>query len=143
MSFEFDFRDMPSAEECWRELLARLEAEFAGVDDPAVHSRDDEAPGMLLELERCIASGYYDLAASIIADLCGKKAQRLGALARAEHGRRAVAQWHGHAKPIWTAIHNRYSRARCAEIIKDRLGDRVPGERQIMRAIEKWERPAK
>jgi hypothetical protein len=141
MGFKLDFTNMPTDEERWRELLARLDAEFAGVDDPAVHSLDDETPGMLLLLERSIAGGYYDLAASVVAELCGNKAQRLGARARAEVGQHTVDQWHALAKPIWLELRGRFSRARCASIIKDRLGDLVPKDRQIMRAIAKWESP--
>jgi hypothetical protein len=140
MGFKFDVTNMPSDAERWSDLLARLEAEFAGIDDPAVHSRDDEAPGMLLLLERCIAGSYYDLAANVVADLCGNKAQRLGARARAKVGRRTVDQWHALAHEVWQALLGRgLSRNRCAEIIKDRLGDLVPGERQITRAIKSWE----
>jgi hypothetical protein len=141
MGFDLgDLTKIPSDEQRWRDLLSRLEAEFADVDDPAVHSRDDEAPGMLLMIERCVDSGHYDLAARIMADLCGNKAQRLGALKLTELRRREVRQWHDRAKPAWKELRNRHSRARCASLIKDRLGDSVPSERQIMRAIKEWER---
>jgi hypothetical protein len=140
MGFKYDFTNMPTDEEHWRELLARLEAEFAAVDDPAVHCRDDESPGMLMRLERCIDGGYYDLAADIVGDLRGNKAQRRGGRARAEVDQRTrVDKWHALAKAVWMTLDNRDNRSGCAKIIKDRLGNLVPGERQIIRAIEKWE----
>jgi hypothetical protein len=130
---------MPTAEEGWRVLLARLEADFADVKVPAVHSRDDQSPGLLLLLEQSIAGEHYDLAARIIEDLRNNKSRWVGQLASAKARRHP--KWHLLAKPIWLELRDRYNELDCSRTIKKRLRnvDGVRDVRQIRRAIEQWE----
>jgi hypothetical protein len=138
MGFKLNL-DLRSDEERWREVLARYEAEFADIKIPAVHSRDDESPGLLLLLERNIGSEYYDLAAGIIEELRSNKARWIGILASAEA--RRCPEWHARAKPIWMELRGRYNAPDCARKIKTRLRNDagVPGVKQIRRAIAQWE----
>jgi len=138
MGFKLNL-DLRSDEERWRDLLARYEAEFADIKIPAVHSRNEFAPGLLMLLEQNIDSGYYDLAAGIIEDLRSNKARWLGVLASAEA--RRCPKWHARAKPIWLELRDHYSAPDCAQKIKARLRNDVgvPGVPQIMRAIKKCE----
>jgi hypothetical protein len=138
MGFKYDVTNVPTVEEGWRKLLVRLEAEFDGIGGPAVHRRHDEPPGLLLMLERCIASEHYDIAAGIVEDLRSNKARWLGQLASAKARRHP--EWHARVKPVWMRLDRRLGYSHCVREIRKRLGDcALPDDRQIKRAIKQWE----
>jgi len=163
MGFKFDFTNMPSDEERVAEALAKIEARLKNIDDPAVRSRDDQDPGLLMLLEQLVSVHadvwQWTLALSVAFDLgryaAGEKVsvterQRLAGLVRAAQIKAKADAWQTPAKQIWWETRGQFPKGdkrrktqpQVAKVIKSKVKG-VPSKERALELVEKWDREAR
>jgi hypothetical protein len=157
----FDVRHVSlDGQECMAEALTKIEGGLKIVTDPAVHSRDEENPGLLMLLEHslartdptCDAATALEIAFELgQAAVAGKAdpavVEKLRGMPKAWHrggvkgggkGNKALAtMWQKRAMPVYQGLRAEFPKESCrilAKRIIEKLGDILPG----VGRVERW-----